>query len=77
MCISVVLVAPARPDTLEDTSGSICSVFVSIQPFVIVIFQWSFVAFYPDCFNQHLCSLLALLLSSPELSFQTPLDFFE
>lgn len=70
MYIFVFLVAPVRPDTLGDTSGSICSVFVSIQHFIIVIFQWSLVAFYPDCFNQHLCSLLALLCLLPSCLFK-------
>lgn len=70
MCFSVLLVAPVRPDTLGDTSGSICSVFVLIQHFIIVIFQWSLVAFNPDCFNQHLCSLLALLCLLPSCLFK-------
>lgn len=71
ICVySVFLGAPVRPDTLEDTSGSICSVFVSIQHSIIVIFQWSLVAFYPDCFNQHLCSVLALLWLLPSCLFK-------
>lgn len=70
MCFSVFSVAAIRPDTLRDTSGSICSVFVSIQHFIIVIFQWSLVAFYPDCFNQHLCSVLALLCLLPSCLFK-------
>lgn len=70
MCFSVFSVAAIRPDTLRDASGSICSVFVSIQHFIIVIFQWSLVAFYPDCFNQHLCSVLALLCLLPSCLFK-------
>lgn len=70
VCFSVFSVAPVRPDTLGDTSGSICSVFVLMQHFIIVIYQWSLVAFYPDCFNQHLCSLLALLCLLPSCLFK-------
>lgn len=70
MCFSVFSVAPVRPDALRDKSGSICSVFVLIQHFIIVIFQWSLVAFYPDCFNQQLCSLLALPCLLPSCLFK-------